>query len=95
MMWSENAGGWIELVEKSLGSSDPLYGKQIYVSGIHESKKILLVDNDTDNNYAIVSVEKKKNRYVCETIEMILSIEALSEKMKEDNEQWLNCLKKY
>ena len=94
MMWSENAGGWIELVEKSLGSSDTLYGKQIYISGIHESKKLLLVDNDTDNNYAIVSVDKKKSTYRCETIEIIFSIEALAEKMKKDHEQWLNCFKK-
>ncbi len=48
-------------LEMALGSLDPLYGKQIYVSGIHESKKLLLVDNDTDESYGIVSIERKKH----------------------------------
>ncbi len=57
MMPLENAGEWIEMVKDSLQPSDPLFGKDIFVSGRHESNRLLLVDNDTDDNYAIVSIQ--------------------------------------
>jgi len=57
----ENTNDWIDLIEHSLESSDPLFGKKIFVSGIHESAKLLLIDNDTGNNYAVVSVKSKNS----------------------------------
>ena len=90
-MWSENVDDWIELVKNSLDSSDPLFEKEIYVSGVHESKTLLIVDNDTDNNFAIVSVERKKNSKdcTCLTVELIHSIEKLATKIEQDHKQWL------
>jgi ABC-type metal ion transport system substrate-binding protein len=91
MVWLENANGWIDLVKQTLDSSDPLYGKDIFVSGIHESKKFLLIENDTDNNYGIVSIERKSktNKSTFKTIEQIYSIENLAVRLKQDHEQWL------
>ena len=91
MMWLENAGDWIDLVKKSLDPSDPLYGKKIFVSGIHESKTLLLIENDTDNNYAVVSIESNQSmkKYICKTIEEISSRENISIKLEQDHKQWL------
>jgi len=88
----ENVDSWMDLVKSSLDSSDPIYGKQIFVSGIHESKTMLLVDNDTDNNYAIVSVvlNKSKQNYNCTTVELISSTEKLATMIEKDHEQWLS-----
>ncbi|PIP81077.1 MAG: hypothetical protein COW84_01660 [Gammaproteobacteria bacterium CG22_combo_CG10-13_8_21_14_all_40_8] len=86
---TRKAGEWIELVKSSLDSSDPLYGKKIFVSGIHESKMFVLVDNDSDNSYAIVSIEPKLNKQSisCATVEQIFSRENLALKLKQEHEQ--------
>lgn len=54
MMPLELTDEWIEEVKKGLPKSDPLYGKDIFVSGRKEDDNLLLMDNDTDGTYAIV-----------------------------------------
>lgn len=65
----ENAGEWIEMVKSSLQPSDPLFGKDIFVSGRHDFKNLHLVDNDTDGSYAIISMQinSSKRPYDCTT----------------------------
>ena len=92
MMPLENAGEWIDLVKNSLDSSDLLFGKDIFVSGLHEFKKLLLVENDTNDNYAIVSIEKNSSSqgYTCATVELLSSRRKLAEKLQQDHELALN-----
>ena len=91
MMPLENSGDWIEIVKTSLQPSDPLFGKDIFVSGRHEFKNLLLVDNDTDDSYAIISIKIDSNaRSVnCATVEVISSIEELAKKLQHDHEEAL------
>ena len=92
MMPLVNAGKWIEMVKNPLQPSDPLVGKDIFVSGRHESNRFLLVDNDTDDNYAIVSIQmdSSTNSYDCATVELISSREELADKLKHDHKKALN-----
>lgn len=85
----EKAGEWIEMVKDSLQPSDPLFGKNIFVSGRHESNRLLLVDNDTDNNYAIVSIRMDSitNSFSCATVELIFSREELANKLQHDHKE--------
>ena len=87
MMPIENAGDWINAVSKSLKNSDPLYGKKIFVSGHHEFENLILVDNDTDGNYGVMSFEFKSNGNTieCRTIEVLDSRRALAEKLLNDH----------
>ena len=91
MMPLENVSDWIDVLKEFTGVSDPLYGKEIFVSGIHGSKTLLLIENETDDNYAIVSIEKnhKKKGFVFRTIEIINSEKELNTKIKIDHEKWL------
>jgi len=84
----ENADEWIKAVAESLEKSDPLYGKKIFVSGRHESENLLLVDNDSDNNYAVISFEvnNKAKRIDCKTIEIIFSRKSLAERLRHDHD---------
>ena len=56
MMPLGNAEEWIHAVKGALTKDDPLFKKEIFVSGRHEYEQLLLVENDTDENYAIVFV---------------------------------------
>jgi hypothetical protein len=97
MMSLENAGEWIDMVKNSLESSDPLFGKDIFVSGRHEFKKLLLVENDTNDNYAIVSIENNSSSqgYTCTTVEILSSRRKLADKLQQDHEVALNRIAKH
>lgn len=84
----ENAGEWIDQVRNSLKPSDPLYGKDIFVSGRHETKQLLLIDNDTDDDYAIVSfdIDSRSKDITCNTVETISSRLELANKLLHDHE---------
>ncbi len=83
----ESVEEWINFVKGSLKENDPLFKKDIFVSGRHEYKKLLLVENDSDNNHAIVSVthDKKTSRLICKTIELIKSRSALAKRLRNDH----------
>ena len=85
----ENAGEWISAVAESLEKTDPLHGKQIFVSGRHECENLLIVDNDTDNNYAIISFgfNEKTKKIKCKTIEIIFTRKSLAEKLRNDHDR--------
>ena len=85
----ENADEWINFVRASINENDPLFKKKIFVSGRHEHEKLLLVENDSDNNHAIVSImhDKKTDRLICKTIEVIKSRSALAERLKADHQK--------
>lgn len=87
MMPLESAGEWIDAVSGALQNTDPLFGKKLFVSGRHDSRNLLLVENDTDNTYAIVSYGVKGNAMECATSEIILSRQALSDKLRRDFEE--------
>lgn len=88
MMPLESAGEWIEAVTKSLLEKDPLYRKEIFVSGRHELKNLILVDNDTENNYAILAyaVKEMDGGFDCKTVEIIPTRTALSDRLRKDYE---------
>ena len=94
MIQFEDVDMWINLVKNALKPSDPLFKKDIYVSGRHEYNKLLLVDNDTDDNYAIVSVGFNQNsqKYICSTVELISSTKELANKLQHDYEVELKQL---
>ena len=94
MTYTENVDDWIKMVENSLKPSDPLHGKEIYVSGKHDHKPLLLVDNDTDNTYAIVKIinDSTKRGYYCKTIKDIKTREGLAEMLRYDHQE---IIKKY
>ncbi|MBL3527065.1 MAG: hypothetical protein JMN27_17615 [gamma proteobacterium endosymbiont of Lamellibrachia anaximandri] len=87
MTYLEDAGKWIDTVKNSLQPSDPLFEKEIFVSGRHEVEKLLLVDNDTDGTYAIVGVKynSKSRKSVCHTVEVILTSEELANRLEKDH----------
>ncbi len=79
---------WIEIIKNSLKSTDPLFKKDIFVSGRHEFEKSLLIENDTDDNYAIVSINKKigSQEYICTTKELFSSRQEYANKLQKDHE---------
>ena len=85
----ENAEEWINVVKGSLTEDDPLFKKEIFVSGRHEYEQLLLVENDSDDNYAIVSVmnDRKAGKLICKTIEVVKSVHALKERLKNDHQK--------
>lgn len=87
MMPLELAGEWIEEVKKGLGVNDPIYGKDIFVSGRKDGENLLLVDNDTDGTYAIVRFEKAIGGLGlrCSTIEILKTSEELAIKLNKDH----------
>jgi uncharacterized Fe-S cluster-containing protein len=89
MMPLENAEEWINAVKGSLTEDDPLYKKEIFVSGRHEYEQLLLVENDSDDNYAIVSVmyDRKADKLICKTIEVVKSVYALKERLENDHQK--------
>lgn len=94
MTYIESADNWIKMVESSLEPSDPVYGKEIYVSGKHDHKPLLLVDNDTDDTYAIVEIinNSSKRGYYCKTIKEIKTTKELAEMLRYDHQE---VIKKY
>ena len=87
MMPLELSGEWIEEVKKGLPKSDPLYGKDIFVSGRKEDDNLLLVDNDTDGTYAIVRFagDMVGRRLKCSVIEILETSTDLAEKLRQDS----------
>ncbi|WP_200251170.1 hypothetical protein [Lamprobacter modestohalophilus] len=88
MMPVGNSGYWIDAVKKSIKATDPLYEKDIFVSGRHETQNLILVDNDSDNTYAIMSYENIgfEGAMVFKTIETIGSRTVLAERLQNDYE---------
>ena len=87
MLPLEIADEWIEEVKKGLLPEEPIYGKEIFVSGRREDKKLLLVANDTDGSYAIVNYEinKLRRRLKCTVIETLNTRKELSNRLKQDH----------
>ena len=83
----ELAEEWIEEVKKGLDVNDPIYGKDIFVSGRNESENVLLVDNDSDGTYAMVRYAKAIGSVglKCSTIEIFKTSAELALKLKQDH----------
>src|SRR5665811_1397204 len=83
----ELAGEWIEGVKKGLDVNDPIYGKDIFVSGRNESDNLLLVANDSDGTYAIVRYSKAMGsvRLKCSSIEIFKTSAQVAFKLKQDH----------
>ena len=90
----ESSGEWIDFLKNSLPKSDPLFGKDVFVSGRHGTKHLLLVDNDTDESYAIVSIEADPNTrtYSCATVQLICSRAELARQLQQDHKEALSQL---
>ncbi len=88
----ELADEWIEEVKKGLAVNDPIYGKDIFVSGRKDDENLLLVDNDTDGTYAIVRFEVAKGGLGLKysTIEILKTRRELAMKIKKDHINALN-----
>ena len=92
MMPLECADEWIEAVKKGLKPGDPLYDKDIFVSGRHETNQLLLIENDTDNNYAIVAIvfNEATQLFDCSTVDLLQSRIELANKLHQDHENSIN-----
>ena len=88
----ELVGEWIEEVNKGLEVNDPIYGKDIFVSGRKDGDNLLLVDNDTDGTYAIVRFTKAITglSLKCSTIEILKTSEEVAIKLKQDHVDAVN-----
>lgn len=51
---------WIEMIKKGTSKAEPIYGKKIFPAARHEEKKLILVENDSDNTYAIISADRDR-----------------------------------
>jgi hypothetical protein len=82
----ELVGEWIEEVKKGLEVDDPLYGKDIFVSGRKDGGNLLLVDNDSDGTYAIVQYARAMGSggLKCSTIEILKTSEEVAIMLKQD-----------
>lgn len=78
------------MLNDSLKGTDPLFGKEIFVSGIHENKKLLLVENDTDGTFAIVSISRSVKTFTYNTLEIISSREEMADKLNQDHTKEMN-----
>lgn len=85
----ENTEEWINVVKGSLTEDDPLFKKEIFVSCRHEYEQLLLVENDSDDNYSIVSVmyDRKADKLICKTIEVVKSVYALKKRLENDHQK--------
>lgn len=92
LMPFESADGWIEEVKNGLRVNDPLYGKDIFVSGRKEGENLILVDNDTDGTYAIVRFEAAPGGLALKfsTIEILKTSKELAIKLKKDHTDAVN-----
>ncbi|NBC14660.1 MAG: hypothetical protein GVY09_15260 [Gammaproteobacteria bacterium] len=89
MMPLKNAGEWIDAISRSLQPTDPFYGKQLFVSALHELEPLLLVDNDTDGNYAIISYHTTGELGPAhfETVAVLNSRASVADRLREDHER--------
>ncbi len=82
MMPLESVGKWIEAVKDGLQSNDSIYGKNIFVAARREDANMLLIENDTDETYAIVKYERVAHQKLrCTVIETISTRQELSNKL--------------
>ena len=83
----ELVGEWIEEVQMGLEVDDPLYGKDIFVSGHKKSDNLLLVDNDSDGTCAIVKYATAIGRVglKCSTIEILKTSKEVAIMLKQDH----------
>ena len=56
------ADTWIAHIQEGIKSDNPLYGKKIFPSGCREDKKVLLVENDDDGTYAVLTYENNSSK---------------------------------
>jgi len=78
---------WIEEVKKGLDVNDPIYGEDIFVSGRNECEKLVLIENDSDDTYAIVKYSKAKESVglKCSSIEILKTRAEVVIKLKQDH----------
>ena len=90
----ESVDEWIAAISESVKESDYLYNKEIFVSGRNEVENLILVDNDTDDSYVLMSFEYTKSSHAPKfnTVEIYNSRGALAEKLKKDHQ---NAIKKF
>jgi len=88
----ELSGEWIEEVKKGLEVDDPLYGKDIFVSGRKDGDNVLLVENDSDGTYVIVRYTKAIGRVGVKfsTIEIFKTSADMAKKLKQDHDDTVN-----
>ncbi len=51
MIPHENADEWINVVKGLLNEDDPLFRKEIFVSGGDEYEQLLIAENELEDNY--------------------------------------------
>jgi len=77
---------WIEEVKRGLDVNDPIYAKDIFVSGRNEREKLVLIENDSDDTYAIVkySSARKSVGLKCSSIKILKTRAEVVIKLKQD-----------
>ena len=59
MMPLECADEWIEFIRAQIGPGHPLFGKAIFPSARREDEDTVLVENDDDGTYVLLSFDRK------------------------------------
>ena len=62
MLPLSGADRWIAHIKEGIKSDNPLYGKKIFPSACCEDKKVILVDNDDDGTYAVLTYENNSSK---------------------------------
>ncbi len=96
MLPLEVVDDYIKEVSIGLRSNESIYGKDIFVAARREDKNILLIENNTDQTYAIVEFEKDRRliQLKCKVIDTIKTRKELSAKLYADHINAMNNIVK-
>ena len=88
MLPLECADEWIEFIRGQIGPGHPLFGKTIFPSARREDENTILVENDDDDTYALLSFDRKMTvrRKKMPFAEVIASRSELAERLQHDHE---------
>lgn len=80
-----SADVWIEHIQAGLDTDNPLYGKKLFPSGYREDKKIILIENDDDGTYAVLTY--KSNNSTKFSVEVIAETQQVIDLINRDHEK--------
>lgn len=84
MLPMEAADEWIRIIESGTSRREPIYGKEIFPSARNEEQELILVDNDTDGTYEILSVQRNiSGKLRFHVIETLATPRALAKRLDE------------
>ena len=55
----ENSDEWIDFIREQIGPGHPLFEKAIFPSARREDERTVLIENDDDGTYVVLSFDRK------------------------------------